>query len=176
LAALFRRFFLMGSCPSRLLINFFIEEVREMSDKKRQREIEGIENEIMLLGQDIESMKNRKQKLENQLQDAKEKSNPIIDLSKAMSKEEVQRLLNTWGCEKIKFSSYDSQCMQDVIDEKIADMLEGDECISDCNCAMYYKIGSYRDIKVICYDDAGEWEKKCEEFDAKKDWVQIYAK
>lgn len=140
-----------------------------MSDRKRERELQ---DEIVKLGKQLEATKKHKQELEKQLEDIKRKNQPNIPLSKVKSKEELKSLLRTYDNEELRMSPGSEQSLQDIIDHAI----EGNEKIQDCQCAIYYKIGSNFELKVIPYDKKGKWEKTCDEFDAKNDWVQIYAK
>lgn len=139
-----------------------------MSDRKRERELQ---DEIVKLGEQLETTKKYKQELEKQLKDCKRQTQPNIPLSTVKSKEEAASLLRTYGNEEIKMSE-SGQSLQEIIDDKIED----NEKIQDCQCAIYYNIGSNYHLKVIPYDKKGKWEKTCDEYDAKKDWVQIYAK
>ena len=140
-----------------------------MSDKKRERELQEVLHEVET---QLESLKKRTRELRTELEDIKKIENPNIPLSHAKSKEQALGILNTWDHEKIKMSEYDQRSLQTIIDNTISN----NEKTQDCNCAIYYRIGTYFHVKLIPYDEDGKWEKKCEEWDAKKDWVQIYAK
>lgn len=140
-----------------------------MSDRKRERELE---DEIANSGKQLEATKKHKQELEKQLEDIKRKNQPNIPLSEAKSKEELKSLLRTYDNEELRMSPGSEQSVFDIVYDKIQE----NEKIQDCQCSIYYKIGSNFELKVIPYDKKGKWEKTCDEFDAKKDWVQIYAK
>lgn len=139
-----------------------------MSDRKRERELQ---DEIVKLGEQLEATKKRKQELEKQLKDCKRQAQSNISLSDVKSKEEAASLLRTYDNEELKMSE-SGQSLYEIIHDKIED----NEKIQDCQCAIYYNIGSNYHLKVIPYDKKGKWEKTRDEFDAKKDWVQIYAK